>query len=197
SYSEAKAQELFRTFRKNGTWQCPTFVLFKGWLESKDNSGDHALLKYLPRSLTMDWSSKENLFSKNLTAEDWAVVEDVQQKRLALVLPMRRAGVEFLAGTDANGYNPFVFPGFSLHDELAMLVRAGLTPMEALQGATINPARFVGRAEDLGTIEKGKLADLLLVDANPLIDIHNTRRIDAVMVGGRLLEQAALRKMLA
>jgi hypothetical protein len=197
SYSETKARELFNTFHENGTWQCPTFVLFKGWLESKDNSGDQSLLKYLPRSLTKDWNPKENLFSKNLTVEDWAIVKKVQQKRLALILPMRRAGVEFLAGTDTNGYNPFLFPGFSLHDELVMLVQAGLTPMEALQSATINPARFVGREKELGTIEQGKLADLVLLDANPLVDIRNTQRINKVMIGGRPLDQAALHTMLA
>ena len=127
SFSEAKAQELFKTFRKNGTWQCPTFVLFKGWLESKDNSGDQALLNYLPRSLTKDWNPKENLLSKNLTADDWVIVRNIQQKRLALVVPMRRAGVEFLAGTDTNGSNPSLVPGLSLHDELALpLMQASL-----------------------------------------------------------------------
>ena len=101
-----------------------------------------------------------------------------------MVRAMRRAGVQFLAGTDT--LNPFCFPGFSLHDELALLVEAGLTPMEAMQAATINPAVFMGKSSSLGTIEKGKIADLVLLDANPLDDIGNTKRIAAVVVGGKL-----------
>ena len=80
---------------------------------------------------------------------------------------MHRAGVEFLAGTDANGWNP-VYPGFGLHEELALLVESGLTPMEALQCATRNPALYFGRLDSMGTVEKGKLADLVLLDADPL-----------------------------
>ena len=108
---------------------------------------------------------------------------------------MRRAGVRILAGTDLG--NPYVYPGFSLHDELALLVQAGLTPLEALQTATINPAKFFGKEKELGTIEKGKLADLVLLDANPLEDINNTRKINAVVLNGRLLDRAALDKLLA
>ncbi|HZU36102.1 MAG TPA: amidohydrolase family protein, partial [Gemmataceae bacterium] len=110
-----------------------------------------------------------------------------------LVRAMHRAGVKFLAGTDTESLD--VFPGISLHDELALLVEAGLTPMEALQAATSNPAQCLGR-HDLGTVEKGKLADLVLLDANPLEDIHNTKRIRAVVFGGRLLEQTELQARL-
>src|SRR4030095_13020349 len=108
---------------------------------------------------------------------------------------MRRAGVEFLAGTDAPV--PYGIPGFALHDELALLVQAGFTPMEALQAATFNPARFLGKEKELGTIEKGKIADLVLLDANPLQDISNTQKIDAVVVGGRLVPKSELAEMLA
>src|SRR5204862_551802 len=108
---------------------------------------------------------------------------------------MHRSGVEFLAGTDTP--NPFCFPGFSLHDELALLVQAGLSPMEALKAATINSARFFGMEKSLGTIEPGKLADLVLLDANPLQDIRNTQKIDAVVVNGRLLDRKELDKLLA
>ena len=89
-----------------------------------------------------------------------------------------------------------VTPGFSLHDELELLVKAGLTPIEALQAATINPAKSLGLLNSLGTVEKGKIADLVLLDANPLDDIRNTRRIHAVIINGRLLEKKTLDKML-
>jgi imidazolonepropionase-like amidohydrolase len=89
-----------------------------------------------------------------------------------------------------------VFPGFSLHQELALFVKAGLTPMQTLQTATLNPAKFMGRLADLGTVEKGKLADLVLLDANPLDDIANTRRIRAVVLAGRYFARADLDRML-
>ena len=113
------------------------------------------------------------------------------QMELDMTLAMFRAGVPFLAGTDtAAGVH--VFPGFSLHQELALFVKAGLTPLEALQTATLNPAKFLGRLADLGTVERGKLADLVLLDADPLEDIANADKIRAVVLAGRYLDRAAL-----
>lgn len=108
---------------------------------------------------------------------------------------MRKAGVPIMAGTDVA--NPFIYAGFSLHDELNVLVKAGLTPMEALQSATLNPAKFVGMQDSLGTGTPGKLADLVLLNANPLADISNTQRISAVVFNWKLLDRQSLDKMLA
>jgi imidazolonepropionase-like amidohydrolase len=113
-------------------------------------------------------------------------------KDLALVKAMRDAGVELLAGTDS----PNCLPGFCLHDELLLLVQAGLTPMEALQTATRNAARYFDREQDWGTVEVGKLADLVLLDADPLNDIRNTQKIRAVVIAGRLLNRSELDAML-
>jgi imidazolonepropionase-like amidohydrolase len=107
---------------------------------------------------------------------------------------MQRAGVPLLAGTDEP--NPWVIPGFSLHDELALLVHGGLTPLQALQAATINPARFLGATDSLGVVAPGKLADLVLLDADPLVDIHNTTRIAAVFTAGTYFDKAALTALL-
>ena len=109
---------------------------------------------------------------------------------------MHRAGIKFLAGTDTPP-GVYVFPGFSLHEELQRFVAAGFTPMEALQTATLNPAKFLGMEGRLGTIEKGKLADLVLLNANPLDDIRNTQKIQAVVLNGRYLPRAKLDRMLA
>nr|MBA3890204.1 amidohydrolase family protein [Gemmatimonadaceae bacterium] len=87
---------------------------------------------------------------------------------------------------------PFVYAGASLHEELALLVASGLTPLQALQAATLNPARYLSATDSLGTVAPGKLADLVLLDANPLEDIRNTQRIHAVVLNGRLLARAAL-----
>jgi imidazolonepropionase-like amidohydrolase len=91
----------------------------------------------------------------------------------------------------------YIFPGFSLHEELQRFVAAGFTPMEALQTATLNPAKFLGLEDRLGTIERGKLPDLVLLNANPLEDIRNTQKIEAVILNGRYLSRGKLDKMLA
>jgi imidazolonepropionase-like amidohydrolase len=127
--------------------------------------------------------------------EERAARRRIYEKKQAIVSEMQQAGVGILAGTDLG--NPYLFPGFSLHDELAILVEAGLTPTQALQAATRNPARFFGREKAMGTVEEGKLADLVLLDGDPLADIHNTTRIHAVVANGRFYDRAALDQMLA
>ncbi len=99
-----------------------------------------------------------------------------------------------MAGTDVS--NNFLFPGFSLHDELELFVIAGLTPAEALRTATLNPAKFLEKMADFGAVESGKIADLVLLDENPLTDIRNTRKIRAVVLNGRYLDRAALDRIL-
>jgi imidazolonepropionase-like amidohydrolase len=108
---------------------------------------------------------------------------------------LNEAGVVLLAATDVG--IPMLVPGISLHEELVLLVEAGLTPLEALRAATLNPARVLGSADSLGTIEAGKLADLVLLDANPLADIGNTQRIRAVVADGRVYRRADLERLLA
>jgi imidazolonepropionase-like amidohydrolase len=185
------AAALFAGFRNNNTWQSPTLVV----LRNTANLDDPALvsdprLKYMPRSLTQQWDPKNDFRFRNLTPEDKALRKRNFARQKQLVGEMNRAGVAIVAGTDT--LNPYCFPGFSLHDELALLVEAGLSPMQALQSATINVARLVGRDKELGTLEAGKLADLVLLDADPVRDIHNTQRIRAVMTNGRLWERTAL-----
>ena len=114
--------------------------------------------------------------------------------RKMLVGEMSRAGVKIIAGTDV--LNPYCFPGFSLHDELQLLVESGLTPMQALQAATKNAAEFSTKLDVLGTVEEGKIADLVLLDANPLIDISNTTQISTVIFDGRVNSREMLDEML-
>src|SRR5262249_38428363 len=108
---------------------------------------------------------------------------------------LHSAGVPLLVGSDS--LDPFVFPGDSLHRELAEFVRAGFTPEEALRAATRGAAQFLGREKDLGTIETGKMGDLVLLGANPVENISNTRKILAVVRNGQYLDRAALDAMLA
>jgi imidazolonepropionase-like amidohydrolase len=119
----------------------------------------------------------------------WAAASVKQQFdlwELSLTTKLHAAGVPFLAGSDAPAGFDLV-PGASLHSELEWLVRAGFTPLEALQTATINPATYLGRTKDLGTVEAGKIADLVVLARNPLVSIGNTRAVVAVVADGRFL----------
>jgi imidazolonepropionase-like amidohydrolase len=133
----------------------------------------------------------KTLWDRNdLQEEDRLAGKRMKEKELEIVKSMQRMGVGLLAGTDGPPDR------INLHDELSMFVQAGLTPKEALQTATINPARFLRMQNRLGTIERGKIADLVLLEANPLEDIRNAKRIVAVVVNGRFLPNDSLQKML-
>jgi imidazolonepropionase-like amidohydrolase len=129
-----------------------------------------------------------------LPAGEWTARRETVRREQALILRFQQAGVGILAGTDNS--NPYVMPGFSLHDELRLLVESGLTPIQALQAATLSPAKFFNQLASSGSIEKGKFADLVLLDANPLEDIRNTTRINGVVVNGRFLNRKALDSIL-
>jgi imidazolonepropionase-like amidohydrolase len=116
-------------------------------------------------------------------------------ERVRGLIPLiAESGVLLLAGTDIN--NEFTFPGFSLHDELEAFVDAGLSPAEALRTATLNPAAFLEAMDSLGSVAPGKLADLVLLEADPLREIANTRRIAAVIANGQYLNREELDRML-
>lgn len=193
-YDERKAADLFARFVRNGTWLCPTLAVRRPTTSASLGQIDSDVrLKYIPPSIRESW---RNAFTQRIAPSgDVAQRERRFQKTLEIVGAMQRAGVGILAGTDLP--NPYVFPGFSLHDELALLVQAGLTPIQALQAATIHPAEFLGLSTSLGTVERGKIADLVLLEADPLEDITNTQRIRAVVVNGRYLPKETLQKMLA
>jgi imidazolonepropionase-like amidohydrolase len=196
TYSDDLAAELFARFKKNGTWVCPTLTVLRamGSLNDAAFTADPRL-KYVSPSQRSSWDPKKDFRFKMMNPEDFEQFRMSYERGRALVGKMRMAGVEFLAGTDQA--NPYCFPGFSLHDELGLLVGCGLSPMEALQTATINPARFLGQQEPRGTVAAGADADLVLLDADPLSDIANTRRINAVVVRGRLVDRAELDSMLS
>jgi len=116
------------------------------------------------------------------------------QNFLQMLSFLHKQGVMILAGTDTE--NPFVVPGFSLHDELELYIKAGLSPLEALQTATLNPAIFMHKENELGTVAKGKLADLVILDQNSLVEIKNTRTINAVIMNGHLIDRDQINKLL-
>jgi hypothetical protein len=195
SFSKEKCALLFTRFRRNGTWQCPT--LHNNWRHA--HSFDSALMndprvRYYPKRFRVYWNSRS--LQDQRRPERQARLKAFYERLPQLVRDMQQAGVGILAGSDA-GANEYSVPGFSLHDELAEFVEAGLTPMEALQTATLNPARYFGMTDAFGTVELGKTADLILLEANPLDNIRNTQKIAGVILNGRLITKPELQKMLS
>jgi len=195
SYDPAKAKALFARFRRNGTWQCPTLTVLNAMAHLDDPAfRNDPRLAYIPGDIISFWNPTNKDFRfKAYTHDDWEASRLRFTKQCELVGMMARSGVKILAGTDTP--NPYAFPGFGIHDELALLAKCGLTPWQALQAATINPVRYFGWEQKMGTVEVGKVADLVLLDANPLEDIHNTTKIAAVFVRGRYLDRATLSQM--
>jgi imidazolonepropionase-like amidohydrolase len=197
THDPARAAALAAMLAKNQTWQCPTLVWERGGnlIDASDFSKDERA-KYVPAS----WKNKTwKRFTEEITqgygTDDLATRKKFIEKELEVVGMLHKAGVPFLAGTDTPA-GVHIFPGYSLHEELQRFVAAGFTPLEALQTATINPARFFGIEGQAGTIEKERFADLVLLSANPLEDITNTQKIAAVIVNGQYFRRADLDKML-
>ena len=175
---------LYAKFVRNGTYVTPTFtaqVEVATW-PKHEVPGD-SLAHYLPKALR-DYVAEIFPMPDGIPPDADSVGQAILMKRLRQVAAMQRAGVHILTGTDAPLRNSP--PGFGLHEEMALMVRGGMSPLEVLRAATIEPARYFGMLDSAGTVEPGKLADLVLLDADPLRDIANTRRIAAVVANGRL-----------
>src|ERR1051326_828016 len=183
------ADKLFSRFVRNHTVADPTLIAYRTSIDFSDPAlPPNANLRYVAVS------NKKTLEQSKLPAADLVQWKQTFAELCEVVRQMHTAGVILIAGTDIAGPR---IPGFSLHEELALLVQCGLTPMQALQAATSTPAAVLNKSKDLGTIEVGKLADMIVLDENPLDDIHNTQRIRAVIVGGKLMNRLALDKLLA
>lgn len=184
SYDPIRCKSVIATLARNHTWVTPTLVVYQPYIHFFDSSSTHReWAKYVPGMVQGGWVAGASA----ATAADSIVARSYFS--FDRVRDMKNAGVKLLAGTDMP--QAFIYPGFSLHDELELLVRSSLTPLEALRTATYNPAEFLGALDSLGTVAQGKVADLVLLDADPLADIRNTRRISVVIANGRVFDQAA------
>ena len=196
NYSEQKASVLFKHLLKNDTWICTTLViydlLFYNFYEIDTVD---VRLNFIPTYWGKNiWLPYLREMLRDKTEKDKSRDKRTFERHIEVVNKLHDAGVKLLAGTDTA--SPFNIPGFSLHKELIFLTHAGLTPIEALRTATLNPAIFLGIQDSIGTIEEGKIADIVLLDANPLEDISNTQKINSVVVNGKLITRNDLDKML-
>lgn len=181
---------------KAGIWVSPTLAVYHGirlQVSDIDSMLNRPEMKYLPPVIASGFAPTNNTYVQRFPKGSAPVFLAQAELLSKLVTGLRDAGVRLLAGTDTPV--PSVVPGFSLHDELRELVAAGLTPYEALRTATANAAEFL-RTDKFGIVAEGKVADLILVEANPLKDVSNASRRAGVMVKGQWFSEEELRKML-
>jgi len=172
TFSQQKADTLFAQLGELNLWQCPTLIVFHDRVYYDDTKfKNDPRLKYFP--------DYEPEFDDDEARERGRIY---LQKKMDIIPQMYSAGIQFLAGTDNK------FLGFSIHDELGLLVEAGLSPLASLQAATINPAKFLARNDSMGTIAENKIADLVLLEKNPLENINNTRSINTVIYNGHIYD---------
>lgn len=189
AFDVEKCRRAGSRFKQLGTAHTPTLVMHEGRLIRPFDLDADPRLRFVPADGRKLWAAAD----ERIKRRDSSVTRDLFATELRLVAELSRGGARILAGTDLG--NPHVFAGSSLHDEMALMVKAGMSPQAALASATINAVKYLGLQRQLGTIETGKLADLVLLDADPLADIANTRRIAAVISNGRYFSAPALAKM--
>ncbi len=182
------AQAIFDAMKRNGTWYVPTHLT--RWVDAYADDPavrEDPLLRYLHPLLKWQWLEDiDETVADDPTPDARATYREFYRKGLELTGLAHGAGVKILAGTD------YIVAGADLHRELQELVAAGLTPAAALHAATLAPAEYFELEDHYGSVAAGKTADLLLLSANPLEDIRNAQRIDAVIFNGNLYDRAAL-----
>ena len=192
-YEPAREASIIQLLARNTVWQCPTLFWERGqWLVDVTDYTKDPDLAYTPKTwIATKFPSMRTSILESLGTDPLGVRRRFVDHELAIVRKLHKAGVPFLAGTDTPA-GVGVTPGISLHLELQRFVAAGFTPLQALQTATINPARFLGKLSDYGSVQSGRVADLVLLRANPLENIANTRTIGGVVANGKYWSEAEL-----
>ena len=194
SCSNPAARMAIAAFFEHGTWHDPTIAIYEAMLGMDDRSFTHNERRQYVRPAVQDfWNLQMEYLPEVLPpkVERRAGLD----RAPASVVSLHRAGVPLMTVSDLGFLN--TYPGVSLHDELALFVQAGVSPLDALRASTIGPARYSGKEEEWGSVEAGKVADVVILDGNPLQDISNVRNISAVIVRGRIFDRAALDALLA
>lgn len=197
SFDEATALAVYQRMAKNGTFVVPTLNISRtvAFLD-QDNHQNDSYLQYIGQGLKNTYAWRVNRVAKD-GPEAIAERHNVYEKTSALLPLLHKAGVTIMAGTDAGFLNSYVYPGLGLHHELGYFVKAGLTPLQALQSAIIPGPVFLGKAALYGDIATGKSADIVLLDRNPVQDIAATQAINTVILRGTVYNRKALDGLLA
>lgn len=190
NFQREKFDSLTRKLANSNTWLCPTLTMVKNYsmLDNPELKNDPRM-KYMPKE-DLRWWNRGNAYEKS----HYDVCRSHFKLEQGLLGDLEKAGVKIIAGTDFK--NPYCYPGFSLHDELELMVDGGMSVLSVLQSATSNAAKFINRENEFGSIEMGKTASLLLLDANPLANISNTKKISGVFQRGKYYNKKDLEEIL-
>lgn len=195
TFDPTKSSDAIKLLKNKNVWICPTYTVHKGFMRDFDPSyTDDKRLAFMPENFITRWmaNKKKPLTEKQI--QQWNSDKRWFSRVLTESKKYKENGIKFLAGTDVANF--FVYPGFSLHEELEIFVNeAGFSPGEALRTATINPAEFLNLDNRLGTVEEGKLASLVILNANPIENISNTKTIEAIVLAGRYRSKNELKNI--
>lgn len=196
SYADSTAQKTFQKLKEQNVFVVPTLHIGKtlSYLDKVDHSND-AYLKYMGQGIIKTYQGRIDraLNTSEKTRTDRKELDTFFGQ---LSKSLNDAGVNLLAGSDSGAYNSYTYPGISLHGELQVMVDNGISPLEALRTSAPNGAKFLNQSADFGSIAEGKIADLVLLDANPLEEIKNTKEIYAVLKGNKLFTKNKLATLL-
>jgi imidazolonepropionase-like amidohydrolase len=195
SFDEAKCRRVAAAIAKSGSWQVPTLIRIRtsNFADAPEFRNDRNF-KYVSARKRKEWIDVSDRFSKKITPAQKLTIQGFWEIQLKLARMLDEAGVPMMTGTDSAG--GAIVAGFSLHQEFALLAQDGFSPLKILQMTTLNPARFYGREATMGSVEVGRNADLVLLDANPIESALNLDRINAVMRNGTFYSRESLDKKL-
>ncbi len=196
SYTDSTAQKTFKTLKENNVYVVPTLHIGKtlSYLDEVDHSKDE-YLAYMTPGIVRTYQGRINsaLIASEKARQDRKNLDAFFGQ---LAKSLNKAGVGLLAGSDSGAYNSYTYPGISLHKELEQMVANGISPLDALRTSAYNGAKFLKKDSDYGNLEEGKVSDLVMLDANPLENISNTRKINSVMKGNVVFDKEEMQKIL-
>lgn len=194
--NEEKLDQLVQKTVRNNVWNCPTLVVYTRYVPTEmlidfENKPE---MRYISSVVKLFWRFGKRKFNRLFEKNKWEYLADSVGARKRMVKKLYDAGAGLLLGTDSM--DPYVVPGFAVHEELKLLVEAGLTPFEAIKTGTVNAARFLEPSDQFGTVGVGKRADLLLVESNPLENIESVKKQSGVMVRGEWIPREQIQELL-
>ncbi|MDX1427809.1 MAG: amidohydrolase family protein [Salegentibacter mishustinae] len=182
-----RINDIARAMIKNDTWLCPTLlVYFNKMVPAKDSLRNESYDRYIAPELAREWEKSKTFSIPESKGVAWQAKQREFEQNLDLVSFLHKKGIKIVAGSDFGGM-PYVYPGIGLLQELKLLKRAGLSNLEVIRTATINPALYFSIDEEFGSVSVGKFADLVILKKNPLIDIENLKSIEIVFKKGELV----------